>query len=59
MKKRPYLIISNETGKEYRRKALKQRYDNIKTGQIYRVYEIRRNVGYISNNTVYKTTKEK
>lgn len=59
MKKRPYLIISNETGKEYRRKALKQRYDNIKSGQIYRVYEIRRNVGYINNNTVYKTTKEK
>lgn len=59
MKKRPYLIISNETGKEYRRKVLKQRYDNIKSGQIYRVYEIRRNVGYINNNTVYKTTKEK
>lgn len=59
MKKKPYLIISNETGKEYRRKTLKQRYDNIKSGQIYRVYEIRRNVGYINNNTVYKTTKEK
>ena len=59
MKKRPYLIISNETGKEYRRKVLKQRYDNIKSGQIYRVYEIRRSVGYINNNTVYKTTKEK
>lgn len=59
MKKRPYLIISNETGKEYRRKVLKKRYDNIKSGQIYRVYEIRRNVGYIHNNTVYKTTKEK
>lgn len=59
MKKRPYLIISNETGKEYRRKVLKTHYDNIKSGQIYRVYEIRRNVGYINNNTVYKTTKEK
>ena len=59
MKKRPYLIISNETGKEYRRKTLKQRYDNIKSGHIYKVYEYRKHVGYIANNTVYKTKKEK
>ena len=59
MKYKPYLIISGETGVEYRRKSLKSHYKNIKCGQIYRIYEIRRNVGYIANNKVYKTTKEK
>lgn len=59
MKRKPYLIISSETGTEYRRKSLKKKYKNIKSGKIYRIYEIRRNIGYINNNTVYKTTKEK
>ena len=29
-----YLITSTETGKQYKRKKLKERYENIKNGQI-------------------------
>lgn len=59
MKNKSYLIISSETGIEYRRKTIKTHYKNIKSGQIYRIYEIRRNVGHITNGKVYKHTKTK
>lgn len=54
MKKKKYLIISQETLKEYRTKNLKNKYKNIKNGSIYRVYEVKRFIGNICNGTVYK-----
>lgn len=54
MKKKKFLIISQETLKEYRTKTLKNKYKNIKNGSIYRVYEVKRFVGTICNGTVYK-----
>lgn len=55
MRNKPYLIISKETGTEYRRKTIKRKYKNITNAQIYRVYEIRKNVGSIVDGvTIYK-----
>lgn len=59
MKKKKFLIISDETGKEYRRKVLKTSYENIKNGRIYRIYEVKRFLGVISDNKVYKEKKGK
>lgn len=57
MKGTYYLITSTETGKTYKRKKLKEKYENIKNGQIQKIYTIKRNIGFISNNIVYKTKK--
>lgn len=59
MRKKPYLIISQETGTEYRRKSLKNNYKNIKQGSVYRVYEVRRNIGCIYNGKLTLFNKEK
>lgn len=52
-----FLISSLETGKKYKRKKLKSKYKNIKNGKIQKVYEIKRNVGIISDGIVYKDKK--
>lgn len=52
-----YLITSTETGKQYKRKKLKDEYANIKNGQIQKVYLVKRNIGFISNNKVYRTKR--
>lgn len=57
MKGNYFLITSTETGKMYKRKKLKEKYENIKNGQIQKVYQIKRNVGYISNGKVYRTKR--
>lgn len=57
MKKKKFLIISDETQKEYRTKVLKTSYKNIKNGRIYRIYEVKRFVGVISDNEVHKEKK--
>lgn len=54
MKKKKFLIISDETQKEYRTKTLKSKYEKIKFGRIYRVYEVKRSVGTITDGIVYK-----
>ena len=59
MKKKKFLIISDDTQKEYRTKNLKTQYKNIKNGRIYRVYEVKRFLGVISNNKVYKEKRGK
>lgn len=59
MKKKKFLIISDETQKEYRTKVLKTSYKNIKNGRIYRIYEVKKFVGVISDNIVYKEKKGK
>ena len=59
MRKKKFLIISDDTKKEYRTKNLKTQYKNIKNGRIYRVYEIKHFLGVISNNTVYKEKRGK
>lgn len=59
MRKKKFLIISDDTQKEYRTKNLKTQYKNIKNGRIYRVYEVKRFLGVISNNTVYKEKRGK
>lgn len=59
MKKKKFLIISDDTLKEYRTKNLKTQYKNIKNGRIYRVYEVKRFLGVISNNTVHKEKRGK
>ena len=53
-----FLIKSTETGKTYRRKKLKEKYENIKSAQIIKVYPVKRNIGYILDNTVYRTDKK-
>lgn len=53
-----FLITSKETGKTYKRTKLKKSYRNIQEGQIQKVYEVKRNYGFISNHKVYKTNKE-
>jgi hypothetical protein len=53
-----FLITSLDTGKQYKKQKLKGVYKNIKTGRIQRVYEIKRDVGYINNGNVYKTNKK-
>lgn len=58
MKKKKFLIISDDTLKEYRTKNLKTKYKNIKNGRIYRVYEVKRFVGVISDNKVYKEKRK-
>lgn len=57
MKKKKFLIISDETQKEYRTKVLKSSYKNIKNGRIYKIYEVKKFVGVISDNKVYKEKK--
>lgn len=52
-----FLITSIETGKQYKRRKLKTKYKNIENAQIKKVYEIKRNIGYISNHKVYKTKR--
>lgn len=52
-----YLITSTETGKQYKRKKLKERYKNIKNGQIQKVYLVKRNIGFINNGNVYKNKR--
>lgn len=52
-----FLITSIETGKQYKRRKLKTEYKNIENAQIKKVYEIKRNIGYISNYKVYKTKR--
>lgn len=52
-----YLITSTETGKQYKRKTLKDEYANIKNGQIQKVYLVKRSIGFISNNKVYRTKR--
>lgn len=52
-----YLITSTETGKQYKRKKLKEQYENIKNGQIQKVYLVKRNIGFINNGTVYKNKR--
>lgn len=59
MKKKKFLIISDETQKEYRTKVLKSSYKNIKNGRVYRIYEVKKFVGVISDNRVYKEKKGK
>lgn len=50
-----FLITSLETGKQYKRKKLKESYKNIKTARIQKVYEIKREVGYINEGKTCKT----
>ena len=57
MKKKKFLIISDETQKEYRTKVLKTYYKNIKNGRVYRIYEVKKFIGVISDNKVYKEKK--
>ena len=52
-----FLISSLDTGRKYKRKKLKSKYKNIKNGKIQKVYEIKRNVGIISDGIVYKNKK--
>lgn len=59
MNKKKFLIISDDTLKEFRSKKLKTKYKNIKNGRIYRIYEVKRFLGVISNNQVYKEKKGK
>jgi hypothetical protein len=53
-----FLIISSETGKRYKRKKLKEQYENIKQAQILQVYTVKRNYGYINNGKTYKTKRK-
>lgn len=52
-KNKPYLIIDAHNGNEYRVEKLLQSYDNIKSAQVYRIYEIRRKVGVIQQGNVH------
>lgn len=53
-----FLIISSDTGKRYKRKKLKEQYENIKQAQILQVYTVKRNYGYINNGKTYKTKRK-
>lgn len=50
-----FLITSLKTGKKYKRKTLKKKYNSIQSGIIHKVYEIKKEVAIISNGEVFKT----